>query len=267
MPAAYATLVSAWKWLRGADAVSVREVACVGAPRTLLAAEIAGPPGARAISLSAGVHGDEPAGPWALYSIVRDGLLDRGFSYRLWPCTNPSGYVRNARENAEGDDINRSFNRGGRTPEARAIVTANRNRTYALAIDLHEDFEAEGFYCYEPVIEGTAPLGAAIVRAMDENGFPVQALDDAFDLGYPPEARHLRELERGRALPDPQAERAFFEGTPYSLHMLRRAAKRALTLETPRVRPWEERIAMHRLAVVVAIDRLRAMAAESVEPA
>jgi protein MpaA len=260
MPAAYEALASAWKSLRGTNGVSVREVACVGAPRTLLAAEIAGPPGALAITLSAGVHGDEPAGAWALYSIVRDGLLDRTCSYRLWPCTNPSGYERHTRENAEGNDINRSFNRGGRTPEARAIVTANRDRTYALAIDLHEDFEANGFYCYEPVIDGTAPLGAAIVGALDENGLPVQVLDDDFDLGYPPEARHLRTLERGRALPNPDSERAFFEGTPYSLYILKRAAKRALTLETPRMRPWEERIAMHRVAVVTAIDRLLALA-------
>jgi len=252
----YDALVSAWKSLRGTDGISVREVACVGASRTMLAAEIAGPAGAPTIALSAGVHGDEPAGPWALHAIVRDGLLDPRYSYRLWPCTNPSGYVRDTRENAEGNDINRSFNGGGKTPEARAIVIANRDRKFALTIDLHEDFEAAGFYCYEPFIDGTAPLGSAIVRAMDENGLPVQDLEDHFDLGYPPEARHLRTLERGRALPDPAAERAFFDGTPYSLYMLRRAAKRALTFESPRILPWQDRIAMHRLAVVVGIEGL-----------
>jgi len=251
----YAELVAAWKALRRTGNLSVREIACVGAPRTLLAAELPGVPGAPAVTLSAGVHGDEPAGPWALYSLVRDGLLDPAFSYRLWPCTNPSGYERGTRENAEGDDVNRSFERGGRTPEARAIVTANRDRAFALVLDLHEDFEAEGFYSYEPIMEGRAPLGAGLVRAMDENGFPVQALDDAFELGYPEDGRHLRTLERGRVLPDPVAERAYFAGWPYTLYILRRAAKRALTLETPRQRPWEERLAMHRIAVVEALAR------------
>ena len=79
-----------------------------------------------AVMLSAGVHGDEPAAPWALLSLVRDGLLDRRFAYRMWPCTNPTGYEAGTRENAEGADVNRSFGRGGTTPEARAIVTATR---------------------------------------------------------------------------------------------------------------------------------------------
>ncbi len=232
----------------------MREVACVGSARTLVLAEIAGPAGAPAIALSAGVHGDEPAAPWALLSIVRDGLLDPAFSYRIWACTNPSGYAAGTRTNAEGADINRSFGRGGIAPESRAIVTANRDRTFALAIDMHEDYEGDGFYLYEPVVGGRAPYGRAIVAAMDDAGFAVQALDDDFELGYPPEAHHLRTLERGRVLPDPDAERAFFSGTPYSLYMLRRAAARALTLETPREFPWSDRLAMHRMAVVVAID-------------
>ncbi len=242
--------------MRGRRGISVREVACAGAPRTLLLAEIPAEPGAPAVALSAGVHGDEPAGPWALLSIVRDGLLDRRFSYRIWPCTNPSGYALGTRANAEGNDINRSFNRGGTTPEARAIVIANRDRRFELVFDLHEDFEATGFYCYEPSVAGVAPLGPALVDALDVEGLPVQQLDASFDIGYPPEAHHLRRIERGRIVPDPGAERAFFDGMAYSLYMLRRAARRALTLESPRTRPWTERIAIHRIAVVTALEQL-----------
>jgi hypothetical protein len=189
----YGELVAAWKALRGRDALTVREVACVGAPepRTLLVAELAPPAGAPVVTICAGVHGDEPAAPWALLSIVRDGLLDRAFGYRIWPCTNPSGYVLGTRVNAEGDDINRSFGRGGQTPEARAMLTSNRDRTFALAIDMHEDFDCEGFYLYEPVVDGSTPYSGPIVHAMDDAGFPVQHLDDAFDLGYPPHALHV----------------------------------------------------------------------------
>ena len=254
---AYAELVAAWKSVRARGAASVREVACVGSPRTILLAEIAGPPGAPVVALSAGVHGDEPAAPWALLSLVRDRLLDPAFGYRIWPCTNPTGYAASTRENRDGVDINRSFGRGGQSPEARAIVTSNRDRKFALAIDMHEDFEADGFYLYEPVVDARSPYGGAVVRAMDEAGYAVQELDDAFELGYPPEALHLRTLERGRVLPDPDAERRFFEGTPYSLYVLRRAAERVLTLESPCLRPWLERIAMQRTAVVTSIDVLR----------
>lgn len=254
----YAFLVGEWRALRATHDVAVREVACVGAPRTLLAAEIVGPPGAPVVALSAGFHGDEPAAPWALLSLVRDGLLDRRFSYRLWPCMNPSGYERGTRENAEGFDINRSFHRGGTTPESKAIVTANRDRTFALSLDLHEDFESEGFYCYEPVMRESSPFGARMIAALDDAAFPVQTFDDeAFDIGYPPDARHLRTLERGRILNDPDEERKFFADLmPYSIHLLKRAARFAMTLESPRRSPWDDRIAMHRTAVTSIIGVL-----------
>ena len=251
----YEELTAAWKGLRGVRAASVREVACVGARRTLLVADVMNDPAAPYVAIAAGVHGDEPVGPWALLSLVRDGLLDRRFNYRCWPCNNPSGYALGTRENAEGNDINRSFSRGGETPEARAILTANRNRKFALTLDLHEDFEADGFYCYEPVIDGSAPYGAHVVRAVEDSGLPLQELRDDFDLGYPVEALHLRGLERGRVLPDTAAEMAYFDAWPYSLALLRRAARRALTFETPRKLPWEERLALHRLAVVTALAR------------
>ena len=253
----YAELVAGWKALRGRNAVTVREVAAVGANRTLLVVDVVHTPRAPTVALAAGVHGDEPAAPWALLSIARDGLLDGEYNYRLWPCTNPSGYALGTRANAEGNDVNRSFNRGGETPEARAIITANRDRSFSLTVDLHEDFEAEGYYCYEPVVDGTAPYGNSIVRALDEAGFPVQELTDAFDLGYAPEATHLRALERGRVLPDPRAEMKFSAGWPYSLLLLRRAARRSLTLESPRRHAWNERIAMHRVAVCAALARVR----------
>lgn len=253
----YAALITEWRALRAKHDVALREVACVGANRTLFIAEIVGPPGAPVVALSAGVHGDEPAGPWALLSIVRDGLLDRAFSYRIWPCTNPSGYERGTRANEDGDDINRSFHRGGTTPEAKAIITANRDRHFALSLDLHEDFEADGYYAYEPVVAGAPPFGTRMVDALDDAGYPVQTFEDAaFDIGYEPDAHHLRELARGRILNDPDAERKHFDVTPYSIHLLKRAARFALTLESPRRRAWDERIAMHRIAVTTLVATL-----------
>ena len=237
----------------------MREVSCGGA-RTLLVADVASRegPGAPAIIVTAGVHGDEPAPPWALLSIARDGLLDRAFAYRLWPCTNPSGYKRGTRENAEGIDVNRSFGRGGSSVESHAIANENRDWRFLLNLDLHEDFEAEGFYCYEPRIDALE-LGPSVVQAIDEAGLPVQDLHDEYELGYPKEMRHIRTLERGRVIPDVVAETAFMKGgLPHSIFLLRKAAKRSLTFESPVRLPWDDRIAMHRIAVVTALAELRA---------
>jgi hypothetical protein len=253
----YAELAAAWRELR-ARGVRVREIACVNAPRTLLVAEI-GDATAPTVSLSAGVHGDEPAAPWALLALVRDGLLDSRFAYRIWPCLNPSGYAAATRVNAEGTDVNRSFSRGGSTPEARAVLTANRDRRFAFSLDLHEDFEADGCYVYEPLRPGFAPLFApAIVQALDDAGLPVQTIDSGFDLGAPPgfEADAMYRLERGAVLVDYEAEMAAFEGLPSTLALMYRGTPAGLTFETPRPRPWDERIAAHRVAVTAALALL-----------
>ncbi|MGH7756571.1 MAG: hypothetical protein ACREM8_09855 [Vulcanimicrobiaceae bacterium] len=253
----YDELVSAWKALRATHAIGLREVACVNAPRTLLLADL-GAAGRPLVSICAGVHGDEPASPWALLSIVRDGLLPPDFAYRIWPCTNPSGYRLGTRANADGADINRSFGRGGQTPEARAMITANRDRKFTLSIDMHEDFEADGFYCYEPPVDGTAPFGPAIIQALDDAGLPIQRLTDGFDLGDPRPEPGARVLERGRVLTDSAKAAAHFgPNEPNSLYMLRHGTKRTLTFEAPRTRPWDERIAIHRVAVVSALNFLR----------
>src|SRR5580698_6308179 len=123
----YDAVAAAWRSLRPRTGVRIREVACVGAPRTLLVAEL-GDPRLPVVTISAGIHGDEPSGVWALHSLVADGLLDPRYGYRLWPCFNPTGFDAGTRANAEGIDVNRSFGRGGTSPEAKAILTANRDR-------------------------------------------------------------------------------------------------------------------------------------------
>ena len=252
----YADVAHAWRALRAQRGLRLREIACVGAPRTLLLGEL-GDPRLPVVSISAGVHGDEPAGVWALLSLVRDGLLDPRFSYRLWPCFNPTGFDLGTRANAEGADVNRSFGRGGTTPEAKAILTANRDRAFALAIDLHEDHEAEGFYLYEAGAPGrparyAGPVTAAVLGA----GFALQDLQPDFEIG-PQGSEVARTLVPGAVIVDGPREAPFFEGRlPLGLVLIRKAVSCALTFETPRSRPPAERIAIHRTAVVEALRRL-----------
>ena len=251
----YETLVSHWADTCKKKGIPLQAVPTPGAERCLMQLDF-GPPGAPCVHITAGVHGDEPAGPWALLSLVDCGLLDARFAYRIWPCTNPSGYSAGTRLNAEGNDVNRSFTEEVATPESRAIMAANRDRRFTLALDLHEDFEADGFYCYEPVVDGNAPLSRAILRQIEAAGFPLQSLDHLFDLGYPRDAERaaeMRTLERGRVLVNASAEIRLFPGLPLSLYLLRTATQRYVTAETPRKRAWEDRIAMHRVAVVAAL--------------
>lgn len=258
-PTPYDVLGAAWRAIRATHGLRLREIACVGAPRTLLLVEL-GDPALPVVSLSAGVHGDEPAAPWALHSLVRDRLLDPRFSYRIWPCLNPTGLRAGTRENAEGTDVNRSFSRGGRSPEAKAVLSSNRDRTFALSIDLHEDFESAGFYLYEPVTPPAPTRYAEVVSAaVREAGFPVEAFLPGFDLG-PPGSESMYTLGPGFVIVDGPAEtRLFGAALPLGLVLIRRATDAALTFETPRSRPWDERIAAHRVAVVAALQRCVAL--------
>lgn len=244
----YGDLQKRWKALRSTHEYAVREVACISAPRTLLCLDF-GEAQAPLIALAAGVHGDEPAGPWALLSLVEGRDLDSRYAYRVWPCTNPSGYQNGTRENADGVDVNRSFGRGGQTPESRAIVTANRDRKYALSIDLHEDCDAAGFYCYE---YGEGDVGRSVVDAVAAAGYPVQNLEEC-DLGAP-----LAQLvlDDGVARPPAALEMESIGGLSYTLSVVRHATRRALTFETPVGLPWNDRIAIHRIAVKAAIATL-----------
>ena len=237
----YDALEARWQALRKCGrGIAVRSVACVGAPRTLLLAE-AGTDVQPVIALAAGLHGDEPAGVWALLALAEDGQLDERFAYRIWCCVNPSGFALGTRENQEGADINRSFDRGGQTPEARAIITSNRDRKFALSMDFHEDSDASGFYCYE---YGGGTIGRGAVQAVSAAGWPLaQAV---------PGGSH-----RGWMVPDPLVEAESLGGLSYSLAIARRAAKSALTFETPAGLARGERIAMHRAAAMEAIRSLR----------
>jgi murein peptide amidase A len=216
----YRELETRWKALR-AGGMRVREVACVGAPRTLLCAEF-GESGSPAIHISAGVHGDEPAGVLALLAIAEANALDARYAYRLWPCTNPTGFDAGTRESGDGVDINRTFGRGGSSPESKAIVTANRDRKFLMALDLHEDDEAVLSYGYE---YGPAGIGDALFGE-----------------------RLLR--------PDPHEEAELIGGLSLSLLLCRNAAERVLTLESATRAPLHDRIDFHVRAVQRAIELL-----------
>lgn len=253
----YEALVSSWRSIRATHGLRLREIACVGAPRTLLVAEC-GDPASPCISISAGAHGDEPAAPAALFGLVRDRLLDPAFAYRLWPCFNPTGFAAGTRTNVDGTDVNRSFGRGGTSPEARAVLTANRDLRFALSIDLHEDYEAAGFYLYDQVPAGAhSRFARPVAAAVNEAGFPIQRDWAGFELG-PPGSEAAQTLAAGAVVVDAPRETPIFGGAlPLGLVLLRRATPHALTFESPRSRPWDDRIAIHRVAVVAAIAQLR----------
>jgi hypothetical protein len=88
----------------------------------------------------------------------------------LWlvPCTNPTGFRANTRENYQGLDLNRQY----RNPVAREIAahiawlqTKPRSQ---LSLLLHEDWEANGFYIYELNPNNRLSLARSIIEAVSK---------------------------------------------------------------------------------------------------
>jgi protein MpaA len=123
-------------------------------------------PGAPAVYLSAGIHGDETSGPLALLELLRQTDAFAAFDATIFPILNPNGLARGVRENRDGIDLNRDY-RNSKSREIlshiEALATLPR---FAAAMMLHEDYEGIGAYLYE-LNDGASPhLGQEIITAM-----------------------------------------------------------------------------------------------------
>ncbi len=103
----------------------------------------------RNIYLSSGIHGDEPAAPLAMCRLITENVWPENTALWLSPCLNPTGFPANTRENSVGDDLNRDYKHLN-TPEIRAHTQWLQTLpALDFTIQLHEDWEAKGFYFYE----------------------------------------------------------------------------------------------------------------------
>lgn len=123
------------------------------------------PPAGR-IYISAGIHGDEPAGPLAVLKLLQENRWPANAEVVLLPCLNPVGFTLNRRENAEGIDLNRDY-RAPKSAEIRAHVAwLERQPRCDFYLCLHEDWEANGFYLYEQNPDQRPSLAEKIIPAM-----------------------------------------------------------------------------------------------------
>src|SRR5882762_1710181 len=123
-------------------------------------------PGAPQVYLSAGIHGDEYAGPLALLEMLRQPGFFAAFNATIFPVLNPDGLARGVRENATGIDLNRDY-RELKSPEiASHVETLKTLGRFDASMMLHEDYEGVGAYLYE-LNEMLPPLlGQNIITAM-----------------------------------------------------------------------------------------------------
>ncbi len=200
-------------------------------------------PGFPRILLSAGIHGDEPAGPHAVLELLRSEIGNPGFSNLInltsFPLINPSGFLNKTRTNREEIDLNREFAKGHPSPEIRCLMDVLRNRTFELSIEFHEDVDTKGFYLYEHFPDHKEPIGPEVISALEGSGFPI--LKDPVIEGMPAHNGiiHPRKMRRVKFRR---------HGWPEALYLYRHGTRRTFTLETPALIDFSSRVQMHVLA-------------------
>jgi hypothetical protein len=120
----------------------------------------------RRLCLSSGIHGDEPAAPLAMRRMLQENVWPTDAELWLCPCLNPTGFSVNTRESAAGDDLNRDYKKP-QTPEIKAHVDwLEQQPDFDLTIQLHEDWEAKGFYFYELKMDGKPTEPSRVLEAV-----------------------------------------------------------------------------------------------------
>lgn len=172
------------------------------------------------IYLSAGIHGDEPAGPLAVLRLLRENLWPANAECFIVPCLNPTGFLTNRRENFQGLDLNRDYLHL-QTDEIRAHVGwLERQPAFDCCFCLHEDWESNGFYLYELNPDALPTLAERIIQSVT----PVCPIDhsDTID-GRPAYAGIIR----------PSVDPKLRQQWPEAFWLLTHKTRLSYTLEAP----------------------------------
>ncbi len=199
----------------------------------------------RPVFLGAGVHGDEPAAVTAVLQFLEERRWENypRLQFTIFPCINPAGYDLGPRENADGDDINRSFHGEG-TPESRTMREALKGDRYDFWIDAHEDYAENGYYMFAPGDEGWA---AEVVAAVGKVG-PVTT---------EPEIDEMKIVD-GIVQFDEDISNRFDERKdwPLAFYLMKHFTEQGCTPETPGLQPLELRVEMQLAVYDAALSRL-----------
>lgn len=166
-PHDYPGLIRRWRKVARTAGLKLRKFAEAGGQALYVVENPRANREAPAWYFSAAIHGDEAASAEGLIAWaeknqarLRDGNL------LIFPCLNPWGFIANSRLDAEGRDLNRSFH-DDTVPQIAAHRALLGTRRFDLAITLHEDYDALGFYLYE--VPGPKPYwGEHLTRAVQK---------------------------------------------------------------------------------------------------
>ena len=195
------------------------------------------------VYVSAGIHGDEPAGPMAALRLMEEDHWPADVSMTLCPCLNPRGLALNRRENAEGIDLNRDY-RHFQSAECRAHADwIQRQPRFDVSLCLHEDWESSGFYLYELNPDNKPSLAEKIIDAVAKV-CPVD-MSPVIET-WPAQGGIIR----------PNIDPAERPNWPEAMYLITHKTRQSYTLEAPSDFSLETRIRALRAAVETVVAAL-----------
>jgi hypothetical protein len=183
----------------------------------------------RRIYISAGIHGDEPAGPLAVRELMRQDSWPAETGLWLCPCLNPTGFPLNRRENAQGIDLNRQYLHLEAAETSAHVEWLRRAPGFEVTLCLHEDWESHGFYLYELNPDNQPSQAEEMIRRVAE----VCPIDTSAEIeGRPARGGIVR----------PSADPLSRPQWPEAFWLLRNKTRHSYTLEAPSDFPLETRV-------------------------
>jgi murein peptide amidase A len=194
--------------------------------------------------ISAGIHGDEPAGIETILLFLENKHYSpyiKNWEITLLPCINPHGYEYGIRENHDEKDLNRLF----KEPQSETEVSFAQSvfsTPFKLTIELHEDNESSGYYLYQKGIDvKDDKIGFDIIDSIKKI-MPIN-LDDKID-GISADGGVI-----GKAI-----DMSKMDWWPMGLYGLSKGVERSLTLETASQFDMAIRVDAHLTAIKTAFN-------------
>jgi len=196
------------------------------------------------VLISAGIHGDEPAGVETICAFIERKEYKkflREWEMTLVPCINPFGYEANTRVNHEGIDLNRKF-KSSTPPREVVLAQMLYDLPFDLTLELHEDVDSSGYYLFHASAGDSPPLLVEGILNRVKTVMPIN-MDAEID-----------EIPATGGVIERKGIDKKMDWWPMAFYSLSKGTQTCLTLETGTQFPMRTRVEAHLLAIQTALN-------------
>ena len=212
------------------------------------------------ILISAGTHGWEPAGVYALLEFLNKKIEKylNTFNFYIFPCINPSGFEYDILTNLNNVDLNREYKNNNPQKEVKIIKSILKKgpKNYLFTIDLHEvnpNETGEGFtkkdnpkqfYLYEDCVDNKIKAGRKIINSLKKD-IPICKWEKIYG-----------DINQGGVVSYPKGNKnkLYQKAVTFDQYLFNNYTKQAFIFETPAVWNIKKRIKTHIKALASLSD-------------